>query len=103
MTGASSGATRIGSTAPQALEFFAGIGLARLGLEEAGFHVAWSNDIDHAKCQMYRNQFGNNEQEHTLIEGIWVSYMALTCLTISPLLGAPPLVPIYLWLEPVQG
>lgn len=69
MTGASSGATRIGSTAPQALEFFAGIGLARLGLEEAGFHVAWSNDIDHAKCQMYRNQFGNNEQEHTLIEG----------------------------------
>lgn len=24
---------------PQALEFFAGIGLARLGLEEAGFQV----------------------------------------------------------------
>lgn len=54
---------------PKALEFFAGIGLARLGLESAGFRVTWSNDIDHAKCEMYRNQFGNNELEHTLIEG----------------------------------
>lgn len=54
--------------APQALEFFAGIGLARLGLEEAGFHVVWSNDIDHSKCEMYRNQFGD-KPGHTLIEG----------------------------------
>ncbi|NEG90595.1 DNA cytosine methyltransferase [Bifidobacterium aerophilum] len=56
------------STAPQALEFFAGIGLARLGLEEAGFHVAWSNDIDPKKCQMYRNHFGS-VPDHTLVEG----------------------------------
>lgn len=76
MTGVSSGGVRLNlngrgrgkAAAPQALEFFAGIGLARLGLEAAGFHVAWSNDIDHAKCQMYRNQFGD-EQGHTLVEG----------------------------------
>ncbi|NMM94696.1 DNA cytosine methyltransferase [Bifidobacterium oedipodis] len=53
---------------PKALEFFAGIGLARLGLEEAGFQVEWSNDIDAAKCEMYRNHFGNSP-EHKLIEG----------------------------------
>ncbi|MFR7426260.1 MAG: DNA cytosine methyltransferase [Bifidobacterium pullorum] len=53
---------------PQALEFFAGIGLARLGLEEAGFHVEWSNDIDAAKCEMYRNHFGDMPN-HTLVEG----------------------------------
>ena len=58
-----------GNTArPQALEFFAGIGLARLGLEEAGFHVEWSNDIDTAKCEMYRNNFGDTP-DHTLVEG----------------------------------
>ena len=68
MTGTPIGVTHNNLTAPQALEFFAGIGLARLGLEEAGFRVTWSNDIDHAKCQMYRNQFGD-ERGHTLVEG----------------------------------
>ena len=53
---------------PQALEFFAGIGLARLGLEEAGFQVEWSNDIDAAKCEMYRNNF-TDTPGHTLVEG----------------------------------
>ena len=56
------------SARPKALEFFAGIGLARLGLEEAGFEVEWSNDIDAAKCEMYRNQF-DDVSSHTLIEG----------------------------------
>lgn len=27
-------------------EFFAGIGLMRLGLEQAGWRVVWANDID---------------------------------------------------------
>lgn len=58
----------IGTARPQALEFFAGIGLARLGLEEAGFQVEWSNDIDAAKCEMYRNNFGETPN-HVLVEG----------------------------------
>ncbi|RYN12013.1 restriction endonuclease subunit M [Bifidobacterium animalis subsp. animalis] len=53
---------------PKALEFFAGIGLARLGLEAGGFEVEWSNDIDANKCYMYRNHF-NESGNHTLIEG----------------------------------
>jgi len=39
-------------------EFFAGIGLMRIGLENAGWHIAFANDIDHQKWQMYRDHFG---------------------------------------------
>jgi len=44
--------------APRALEFFAGIGLARLGLEAAGFRVVWSNDYEPDKRAMYEGNFG---------------------------------------------
>lgn len=42
---------------PIAAEFFAGIGLVRMGLEEAGFDVQWSNDIDPDKHAMYIGHF----------------------------------------------
>jgi DNA (cytosine-5)-methyltransferase 1 len=42
---------------PSVAEFFAGIGLVRLGLERSGFTVTWANDIDPAKKQMYHGQF----------------------------------------------
>lgn len=42
-----------------AAEFFAGVGLVRMGLEAAGFEVAWSNDIDRDKHDMYRRHFGD--------------------------------------------
>ncbi len=38
-------------------EFFAGIGLMRMGLERAGWSVAWANDIDEDKFKMYRDHF----------------------------------------------
>jgi DNA (cytosine-5)-methyltransferase 1 len=41
-------------------EFFAGIGLIRMGLERAGWCVAVANDIDHDKWQMYKDHFGNS-------------------------------------------
>lgn len=34
-------------------EFFAGIGLMAAGLEPLGFHVAWANDIEEAKQDLY--------------------------------------------------
>ena len=43
-------------------EFFAGIGLMRMGLERAGWRVAFANDIDEDKQRMYRDQFGNSEE-----------------------------------------
>ena len=40
-------------------EFFAGIGLMRIGLERAGWRIAFANDIDEEKWRMYRDQFGD--------------------------------------------
>jgi hypothetical protein len=42
-------------------EFFAGIGLMRMGLEEAGWQVVWANDIDEDKMKMYRGHFTDDE------------------------------------------
>jgi DNA (cytosine-5)-methyltransferase 1 len=39
-------------------EFFAGIGLMRIGLENAGWRISLANDMDHDKWQMYKDHFG---------------------------------------------
>jgi DNA (cytosine-5)-methyltransferase 1 len=54
-------------------EFFAGIGLMRIGLERAGWRVAFANDIDEDKRQMYCEHFGDNGEfvlgdVHQLVE-----------------------------------
>lgn len=49
-----------------AAEFFAGIGLARLGLERAGFRVVWANDMDLAKHAMYAAQFPSDDGQFVL-------------------------------------
>ena len=43
---------------PIAAEFFAGIGLVRLGLEAAGIAVAWANDVEPMKRSLYAENFG---------------------------------------------
>jgi DNA (cytosine-5)-methyltransferase 1 len=43
---------------PKFIEFFAGIGLARMGLERAGFVATWANDYELDKKRMYLSQFG---------------------------------------------
>ena len=42
-------------------EFFAGIGLMRIGLEQAGWRVVWANDIDPEKQRMYCGNFGSED------------------------------------------
>lgn len=42
-------------------EFFAGIGLVRLGLERAGWKALYANDIDPKKQEMYAAYFGLSE------------------------------------------
>lgn len=39
-------------------EFFAGIGLVRLGLEKGGWTCVFANDIDARKAEIYRRNFG---------------------------------------------
>lgn len=41
-------------------EFFAGIGLMRMGLEQAGWQVVWANDIDADKARMYRGHYSKD-------------------------------------------
>lgn len=60
--------TPISATRPRVLEFFAGIGLARMGLEDAGFRVAWANDYEPDKKAMYDAQFGDSP-EHAFTLG----------------------------------
>ena len=38
---------------------FSGIGGIDLGFEEAGFEIAWANDIDAEACKTYRHNFSN--------------------------------------------
>lgn len=51
----------------QAAEFFAGIGLVRLALEYRGWQVAFANDIDPEKFEMYKANFG---QDHFVLGDI---------------------------------
>jgi DNA (cytosine-5)-methyltransferase 1 len=50
-------------------EFFAGIGLMRLGLEKAGWSVAFANDIAVDKHAMYDAHF-SDAQSHFVIGNI---------------------------------
>lgn len=47
-------------------EFFAGIGLMRLGLEKAGWKVVFANDIDPTKESIYRKHFNDDENHFHL-------------------------------------
>lgn len=41
-----------------ALEFFAGVGLARAGMEAANIRTVWANDYDERKFEMYAAEWG---------------------------------------------
>ncbi|MGV8979181.1 MAG: DNA cytosine methyltransferase [Cellulomonas sp.] len=65
-----SNVTSLTSAKPKALEFFAGIGLARLGLERAGFHVGWSNDYEADKKALYEGHFKDADtHDHEFVLG----------------------------------
>lgn len=51
-------------------EYFAGIGLIRLGLQDAGWRVVFANDISPKKYAMYRAAFPDVE-EHFLLSNIF--------------------------------
>jgi DNA (cytosine-5)-methyltransferase 1 len=48
------------------LEFFAGIGLMRMGLEQGGWSLQFANDIDEQKCTMYTSHFKDAEEHFVL-------------------------------------
>lgn len=50
----------------RAAEFFAGIGLMRMGLDEEGWTTVWANDLDEKKWEMYRANFNDGACEFVL-------------------------------------
>ena len=46
----------------KAIDLFAGIGGMRLGFEQAGFEIVYSNDIDKYACYTYRENFGEIDE-----------------------------------------
>ncbi len=50
-------------------EFFAGIGLMRMGLDRAGWTTVFANDIDPVKKKLYTNHFGDSTS-HFILEDI---------------------------------
>ena len=47
-------------------EFFAGIGLMRLGLERAGWQIKFANDLDPKKLEMYKARFPDADKHYLL-------------------------------------
>ena len=47
-------------------EFFAGIGLMRMGLEQAKWRVVWANDIEESKKRMYEGHFRSDKAHFEL-------------------------------------
>lgn len=53
---------------PRFAEFFAGIGLMRMGLEARGWNLAYANDIDGDKRAMYDSHFGDADEHFDLAD-----------------------------------
>ncbi|MFA6543132.1 MAG: DNA (cytosine-5-)-methyltransferase [Limisphaerales bacterium] len=73
-------------------EFFAGIGLMRMGLERGGWSVRFANDIDEDKHRMYRDHFGDahefvlgdvHQLEATQIPDITLATASFPCNDLS--------------------
>lgn len=55
------------------IDLFAGIGGMRLGFQQAGFDIVYSNDVDHYACHTYRTNFGDiDEKDIRLVDPLTV-------------------------------
>lgn len=49
-------------------EFFAGIGLMRMGLDKAGWDTVWANNIDPDKLEIYSGHFPDTDSTYVLAD-----------------------------------
>lgn len=64
-------------------EFFAGIGLMRMGLERQGWTIRFANDIDVQKYEMYKAHFGDVDSHFTLGDVHALSASAVPTVTLA--------------------
>ena len=65
------------------LEFFAGIGLVRMALQNAGWNTVFANDIDPKKYAIYKENFGCKEFHLTDIKEIKASKLPPAALATA--------------------
>lgn len=75
-----------------ATEFFAGVGLARMGLERAGWEVVFANDLEPAKRRMHDGHFGPSphyavgdihELDAAEVPGALLTHASFPCTDLS--------------------
>ena len=66
-------------------EFFAGIGLVRLGLADSGWNCVFANDLDEKKQQMYERHFGPDE--HYCRADVWNTDEIVAAIPGQPFLA----------------
>lgn len=76
-------------------EFFAGIGLVRLAVEQQGWRVVFANDFDPRKAVMYRDQFGDDHLSTADIHSLDADLMPSATLFCTRSLA-----PIFRWPAP---
>ncbi len=55
----------------KAIDLFAGIGGMRMGFQQAGFEIVYSNDVDRYACATYRANFGEiDEKDIRLVDPV---------------------------------
>ena len=64
-------------------EFFAGIGLMRMGLEQAGWRTIWANDIDPDKEAMYQRHFGDADKHFVLGDVHLIESRSIPAVTLA--------------------
>jgi len=64
-------------------EFFAGIGLMRLGLETQGWSIAYANDIDTQKYEMYKTHFEDADKHYRVADIHKVSSRSIPTVTLA--------------------
>ena len=66
-----------------AAEYFAGIGLFRMGLEKAGWQVAYANDWNPERAQMYGGFFGDTYEVKDIFDVVAADVPPVTLATCS--------------------
>ena len=64
-------------------EFFAGIGLMRMGLEKAGWQTIWANDIDPDKEAMHQRHFGDVDKHFVLGDVHLIASRSIPAVTLA--------------------
>ena len=64
-------------------EFFAGIGLMRMGLEKAGWKVVWANDIAEDKEKIYKGHYRDDDAHFSLADVHQLSAKEIPDITLA--------------------